>query len=53
MCYNLLIMEEALRQRIEARTREHHGVSGAVRTTLRDAVFGTQDGLIPYLTLVP
>ena len=42
-------MDEALRKRIEARTREHHGVSGAVRTKLRDAVFGTQDGLISTL----
>ena len=32
--------------RIAARTREHHGVSLAVRSRLRDAVFGTQDGLI-------
>lgn len=37
---------EAARQRIETRTKEHHGVSSAVRTRLRDAVFGTQDGLI-------
>lgn len=41
--------EEAIRRRIAARTREHHGVSGAVRTRLRDAVFGTQDGLISTL----
>lgn len=32
------------------RVREHHGVSaGSVRTKLRDAVFGTQDGLISTL----
>ena len=37
---------ERLRSRIATRTQEHHGVSGAVRTRLRDAVFGTQDGLI-------
>ena len=42
-------MDEVLQKRIEARTREHHGVSGAVRTKLRDAVFGTQDGLISTL----
>lgn len=34
---------------MEERVREHHGVSGAVRTRLRDAVFGTQDGLISTL----
>ena len=34
--------------KLEARTREHHGTSG-VRTRLRDAVFGTQDGLISTL----
>jgi predicted membrane protein (TIGR00267 family) len=36
---------------IEARVREHHGIAvgGAVRTRLRDAVFGTQDGLISTL----
>ena len=48
MCYNHA-MDEALQKRIETRTREHHGVSGAVRTRLRDAVFGTQDGLISTL----
>jgi predicted membrane protein (TIGR00267 family) len=39
---------EASRQRVEARAKEHHGVSqgGGVRMRLRDAVFGTQDGLI-------
>jgi len=37
---------------IEARVREHHGIAvggAAVRTRLRDAVFGTQDGLISTL----
>jgi predicted membrane protein (TIGR00267 family) len=41
-------MDETLRQRIEARTREHHGL-GAVQGRLREAVFGTQDGLISTL----
>lgn len=40
---------EALRHRIEQRTREHHGASSNVRSRLRDAVFGTQDGLISTL----
>ena len=35
--------------KIEARTREHHGIGGGVRMRLRDAVFGTQDGLISTL----
>jgi len=36
---------------LKARVREHHGITvgGAVRTRLRDAVFGTQDGLISTL----
>ena len=35
---------------MEGRVREHHGISGGVvRTRLRDAVFGTQDGLISTL----
>jgi len=34
---------------LETRVREHHGVSGSVRNRLRDAVFGTQDGLISTL----
>ena len=36
---------------LKARVREHHGIAvgGAVRTRLRDAVFGTQDGLISTL----
>jgi len=36
---------------MESRVREHHGISagGSVRTRLRDAVFGTQDGLISTL----
>jgi len=36
---------------LRARVREHHGIAvgGAVRTRLRDAVFGTQDGLISTL----
>ena len=37
---------EVTQKRIETRTKEHHGVSSAVRNRLRDAVFGTQDGLI-------
>ena len=41
--------QEAARRRIEARTKEHHGVSGPIRERLRDAVFGTQDGLISTL----
>ena len=43
------IDKASLRERIEARTKEHHGVSAVVRTRLRDAVFGTQDGLISTL----
>lgn len=39
---------DELKAKIEARTLEHHGV-GAVRMRLRDAVFGTQDGLISTL----
>lgn len=38
-----------LQAKIEARTREHHGIGGGVRMRLRDAVFGTQDGLISTL----
>ena len=36
---------------VSSRVREHHGIAvgGAVRTRLRDAVFGTQDGLISTL----
>jgi predicted membrane protein (TIGR00267 family) len=36
---------------MESRVHEHHGIStgGSVRTRLRDAVFGTQDGLISTL----
>ncbi|MBI3996983.1 MAG: VIT1/CCC1 transporter family protein [Candidatus Omnitrophica bacterium] len=34
---------------VEQRRREHHGVSEAVRNRLREAVFGTQDGLISTL----
>ena len=34
---------------MDPQPREHHGVSSAVRTRLRDAVFGTQDGLISTL----
>ena len=41
-------MTDDLRAKIVARTHEHHGVGG-VRTRLRDAVFGTQDGLISTL----
>ena len=41
--------DDALRYRIEQRTREHHGISSEVRSRLRDAVFGTQDGLISTL----
>ena len=40
---------DELRAKIEARTREHHGIGGGVRMRLRDAVFGTQDGLISTL----
>ena len=40
---------DELQAKIEARTREHHGLGGAVRMRLRDAVFGTQDGLISTL----
>src|SRR3989338_8025702 len=38
-------------QALHARVREHHGIAvgGAIRTRLRDAVFGTQDGLISTL----
>jgi predicted membrane protein (TIGR00267 family) len=39
---------DELQARIAARTMEHHGVGG-VRTKLREAVFGTQDGLISTL----
>ena len=43
-------MTDELQAKIEARTREHHGIgSGGVRMRLRDAVFGTQDGLISTL----
>lgn len=42
-------MTDDLQAKIEARTREHHGLGGAVRMRLRDAVFGTQDGLISTL----
>ncbi len=41
-------MGDELQAKIVARTREHHGIGG-VRTRLRDAVFGTQDGLISTL----
>lgn len=36
---------------LATRVREHHGLSvgGGIRTRLRDAVFGTQDGLISTL----
>jgi len=34
---------------MDPQPREHHGVSSAVRTRLREAVFGTQDGLISTL----
>ncbi len=44
-----MAQQDAAKKRIEARVREHHGVSGAVRSRLRDAVFGTQDGLISTL----
>ncbi|MBI3321466.1 MAG: VIT1/CCC1 transporter family protein [Candidatus Omnitrophica bacterium] len=36
-------------ERVTSAPKEHHGVSDAVRTRLRDAVFGTQDGLISTL----
>ena len=39
---------DAAQQRVQARAKEHHGISG-VRGRLRDAVFGTQDGLISTL----
>jgi predicted membrane protein (TIGR00267 family) len=42
-------MRDELQAKIEARTREHHGIGGGVRMRLRDAVFGTQDGLISTL----
>lgn len=38
-----------LQQRIETRTLEHHGIGGAAHTRVREAVFGTQDGLISTL----
>jgi predicted membrane protein (TIGR00267 family) len=37
---------EAARQRMQAHVKERHGISGPLRSRLRDAVFGTQDGLI-------
>ncbi len=40
---------DALARRIEQRTREHHGIGDATRSRLREAVFGTQDGLISTL----
>ena len=40
--------QEAAYRRIQVHAKERHGVS-AVRTKLRDAVFGTQDGLISTL----
>ena len=40
--------DEALKAKLEAHAHEHHGV-GNVRTTLREAVFGVQDGLISTL----
>ena len=46
---NIPMANEELQARIEARTREHHGIGGGVRMRLRDAVFGTQDGLISTL----
>lgn len=36
--------EAAARQRVESRAREHHGV-GQMRSQIREAVFGVQDGL--------
>lgn len=39
-------LRDAARQRIQTRAKEHHGTSDTVRARLRDAVFGTQDGLI-------
>lgn len=42
-------MTDDLQAKIEARTREHHGIGLGVRMRLRDAVFGTQDGLISTL----
>ena len=36
---------EAARRRVETRAHEHHGIGG-VRSQIREAVFGTQDGLI-------
>jgi len=41
---------EAARSWMAVRTREHHGITGdVVRSRLRDAVFGSQDGLISTL----
>ncbi|MBI4342907.1 MAG: VIT1/CCC1 transporter family protein [Candidatus Omnitrophica bacterium] len=40
--------KDAARQRLEDRVREHHGID-ATRSRLREAVFGTQDGLISTL----
>jgi len=37
-------MQEELRQKIATRTLEHHGIGG-MRTQVREAVFGVQDGL--------
>ena len=42
-------MRDELQAKIAARTHEHHGIGGGVRMRLRDAVFGTQDGLISTL----
>ena len=39
---------DAAQMRVQSRAKEHHGISG-VRGRLRDAVFGTQDGLISTL----
>jgi predicted membrane protein (TIGR00267 family) len=40
---------EAARQRLKAHVKERHGMGGPMRSRLRDAVFGTQDGLISTL----
>ena len=42
-------VREAARQRMALHVQERHGVSSAIRAKLRDAVFGTQDGLISSL----
>ena len=42
--------QASLQQKIASRTKEHHGIdTDSTRSRLREAVFGTQDGLISTL----